>query len=193
VLITPNMVPLGYMAKRVVVRPEWLKAKGVDEVLSVSGCLSQDFSDWVNFWRHNGYWLFDSPSVIQALALEHSLDVSNCRWFYYESYGLAYDEDAEDWAPISAEPSFATSVIPPSNAVLRGYDVVTYSCRTSAECSPLSCNNMAREIVTNRYCLLDSFEVAQQLTDQRRFIHCEPGPYRIVAVFEVPNPSLMVE
>jgi hypothetical protein len=72
---------------------------------------------------------------------------------------------------------------------LRGYDVVTHSCGNSAECLPLSCNHMAEEIVTNRHCLLDSFELTYQLTDQRRFVDCEPGPYRIVAVFEIPNPA----
>jgi hypothetical protein len=186
------MIPLGYMAKRVAVRPGSLKALAVDEVLSVSSCVSEDFTDWINYWRHNGYWLFDSPSVIQALALEHSLDISDCRWFYYEGYELAYVDDTEGWVPIPIEPSFVTSVQPPSNAVLHGYDVTTYSCGTSAECSPLSCNSMAEEIVTNRYCLLDSFELAQQLTEQSRFIDCEPGPYRIIAVYEVPKPSIMV-
>jgi hypothetical protein len=186
--VDPDMVPLGYMAKHVAVRPEWFKAAVVDEVLSVSPCVSQDFADWVNYWRHNGYWLFDSPSVIQALALEHSLDISDCRWFYYEAHGLAYGEDGEGWGSIAANPEFKTSVQPPSNAILRGYDVVSYSCGNAAECSPLSCNHMAEEIVTNRYCLLDSFELAHRLIDQRLFIDCEPGPYRIVAVYEISPP-----
>ena len=64
------MLPLGYMAKRIVTRPEWLKADRVEEILSLSSCSSEDFADWINYWRHNGYWLFDSPSVIQVLAYD---------------------------------------------------------------------------------------------------------------------------
>ncbi len=182
------MIPLGYMAKRVTTRPEWLKASGVEEILSVSSCSSKDFADWINYWRHNGYWLFDSPSIIQALALEQGLDLSDCRWFYYEGHERDFDDDGGGWQPYTPDPSFGTCVEPPVDAVLRGYDVVTHSCGNSAECSPLSCNHMAEEIAANRYCLLDSFELAYELTDHRRFVHCEPGPYRIVAVFEIPQP-----
>ncbi|OYV05658.1 MAG: hypothetical protein CFE26_10435 [Verrucomicrobiales bacterium VVV1] len=183
------MLPLGYMAKRIVTRPQWLKADRVEEILSLSSCSSEDFADWINFWRHNGYWLFDSPPVIQELAREHGLDLSDCRWFYYEGHETAYDDDARDWLPYSPDSSFATSVLPPNDTVLRGYDIVTHSCGNLAECSPLSCNHMAEKIVTNRHCLLDSFEEAYQLTDERRFVDCEPGPYRIVAVYEIPHPS----
>jgi hypothetical protein len=52
---------------------------------------------------------------------------------------------------------------------------------------------MAEKIVTNRHCLLDSFEQAYKLTDERRFVDCEPGPYRIVAVYEIPYPSPIKE
>jgi hypothetical protein len=183
------MLALGYMAKRIVTRPDWLKAAGVDEILSVSSCISEDFADWINSWRHNGHWLFDSPSIIQALACEHGLDLTGCRWFYYEGHETAYDDDARAWLPYAPDPGFGTSVQQPMDSVLRGYDVVTHSCGNSAECSPLSCNHMADEIVTNRHCLLDSFEVAHHLTEQRRFVDCEPGPYRIVAVFEIPEPA----
>jgi len=189
VIINPIMVPLGYMAKHVAIRPEWLRAAGIDEILSVSSCVSKDFADWITYWRHNGYWLFDNPSVIQALALEHSLNISDCRWFYYEAHGLAYDENTGGWVSISAEATLPTSVQPPPEAILRGFDVVTYTFGNMAECSPLSCNYMAKEVVTNRCCLLDSFEVAHRLIDQRRFIDCEPGPYRIVAVYEVSAPT----
>ena len=182
------MLPLGYMAKRIAIRPEWLKATGVDEILSVSSCCSDDFTDWINYWRHNGYWFFNNPSVILAIAKDHGIDLQNCRWFYYEGHEAAYDDDARSWVPYSSEDSFSTLVERPANAVLRGYDVVTYSGGNSAECSPLSCNHMAEEVSTNRYCLLDSFERAYQLTEQRRFADCEPGPYRIIAVYEIPQP-----
>jgi hypothetical protein len=182
------MLPLGYMAKRVMTRPDWLKAAGVAEILSLSSCCSKDFADWINYWRHNGYWLFDSQSVIRELAREHSLDLSDCRWFYYEGHETAFDATVRAWLPYASKPSFETPIQPPTGAILRGYDIVTYAAGTNAECSPLSCNYKAEEIVTNRYCLLDSFEVAHELTDQGRFDDSEPGPYRIVAVHEIMDP-----
>jgi hypothetical protein len=44
------MVPAGYMAKRVVARPDWLPADSVSSIYSVSGCVSHDFNDVVTFY-----------------------------------------------------------------------------------------------------------------------------------------------
>ena len=71
---------------------------------------------------------------------------------------------------------------------LEGYDVVTFSARTSAECSPLSCNVLAAEMETNEHCLLPSFERAAQLLEEGRFTNAEPGPYRVFAVHSVSWP-----
>ena len=57
------MFPAGYMAKRVAARPDWLPAARVSSIYSVSGCISKDFTDYIKFWKHNGYWLFDSPDL----------------------------------------------------------------------------------------------------------------------------------
>lgn len=62
------MISAGYMAKRVAIKPDWLKANEVEDIYSVSGYISKDFADYINFWKHNGYWLFDSPNVIEQLA-----------------------------------------------------------------------------------------------------------------------------
>jgi molecular chaperone DnaK (HSP70) len=35
------MIPVGYMAKKVIKKPEWLKADGVQDVYSVTNCLSK--------------------------------------------------------------------------------------------------------------------------------------------------------
>ena len=65
------MIPVGYMAKRVTKKPDWLKADTVHDVYSVTNCLSKDFADYINYWKHNGYWFFDSPEIIQNLAREN--------------------------------------------------------------------------------------------------------------------------
>jgi hypothetical protein len=48
------MVPAGYLAKRIAV-PKGFDVPSVREICSVSGCVSQDFVDYVQYWRHNGY------------------------------------------------------------------------------------------------------------------------------------------
>ena len=47
------MVPAGYMAKRVVGRPDWLTTERVSGIYSVSGCVSENFADYITFWKHN--------------------------------------------------------------------------------------------------------------------------------------------
>jgi len=86
------MIPPGYMAKRVVPRPDWLKANGVEDIYSVSGCLSKDFADYIKFWKHNGYWLFDSPNVIEQLAREQSFHLTGTTMFYYEVHEQEFDD-----------------------------------------------------------------------------------------------------
>ncbi len=65
------MIPLGYMAKRVARKPDWLKTNQVEDIYSVSNCTSHNFAEYIQFWKHNGYWFFDSPEIITKLAEEH--------------------------------------------------------------------------------------------------------------------------
>jgi hypothetical protein len=69
------MIPAGYMAKHAADRPDWLRANRVNDVYSVSNCFSDDFSEYINYWEHNGYWLFNSPGAIQKVADENSIDL----------------------------------------------------------------------------------------------------------------------
>lgn len=179
------MIPAGYMAKRVVMRPDWIDAKQVEDIYSVSGCVSREFAKYIDYWQHNGYWLFDNPQVIESLAKEHGLDLAGTRMFYYEVYELEYGEEAREWKPFSPEASFKTNVSKPERSVLAGFDIVTFSVHTSPECSPLSCNSLAKEIKTNRHCLLGSFEEAKAIVETHELPLGEPGPYRIFAVYSV--------
>lgn len=183
-----DMISVGYMAKRVSSRPKWLQAKSVADVYSVSNCVSNYFADYINYWKHNGYWFFDSPEIIRQVAKEHSIDLTGTSLFYYEVYELEFEEDEGLWKPFKPEPSFTTQVIKPHKKYLEGYDVVTFHIKTSAECSPLSCNSLASEVETNQHCLLASLEHAQQLLEQGKFKNTEPGPYRIFAVYSLDWP-----
>ena len=181
------MVPAGYMAKRVAPRPDWLPAEHVSSIYSVSQCVTEDFADYINFWKHNGYWLFDSPAIIIDLARENDIDLTGTTLFFYEVHPLQFD--AGEWRPFGPDPSFGTNVHVPDARVLEGYDVVTFSVQTSPECSPLSCNSLAAQVETNAHCLLHSFEQARTLLENGSFDGTEPGPFRIFAVYSVPWPG----
>ena len=178
------MIPLGYMAKRVSAGTAWLKAPQVSQVCSVSSCISEDFGKWIDAWKHNGYWFFDSPRLIEEVATDRMIDLTDTTLFYYEGFEQEYDSET-GWALYRPEPSFPLQVVPPGEKTLRGFDVVTYSQGNSPECSPLSCNGLAAEMPVNEFCLLNSLEEAKALLDAGRFTHSEPGPYRIIAVYAV--------
>lgn len=178
------MIPIGYMAKRVSKRPDWLEAERVLDIYSLSSCISADFDDYIHYWKHNGYWLFDSPNIIANLAQNNSIDVSECSLFYYEAFELQFIEESRQWIEFQPDDSFPTQVVAPSaNATLEGYDVVSFMRGTTPECSPLSCNKLASEVETNGRCLLDSLDVAKQLLESEAFDNSEPGPFRIIAVY----------
>lgn len=179
------MIPIGYMYKRVALRPDWIKAPNVADIYSLSGCVSNDFAYYVNFWRHNGYWLFDSPQIIEEVALANSLPLDGLSLFYYEAYEEQYDADDSAWKPFAPEKSFETKVELPKSKTLQGFDVTTFSVQTSPECSPLSCNSLAEGIPTNQHCLLATFDEARDLVERGAFTNSEPGPYRIIAVYTV--------
>jgi len=178
------MIGVGYMAKKVAQRPDWLKASELKDIYSVSNCVSDDFLEYVKFWRHNGYWFFDDPQIIRQLSLENNTDLANLKLFYYEAYEEEFDEEREQW--LRFEPSaLPTNVIPPTKREIQGYDVVTFSVGAKPECSPLSCNHLASKIKTNVHCLLESFEEAKQSLETGKFDNSEPGPFRIFAVYTI--------
>jgi len=174
------------MAKRVVAKPHWLPAERVSSIYSVSGCISENFTDYIGFWKHNGYWLFDTPEAIIEIARANNIDLAATVLFFYDVYELQFD--GGEWTPFAPESSFRTNVSVPENKVFEGYDVVTFTVQTSPECSPLSCNALASEVDTNTRCLVQSFERARALLENGTFDNSEPGPYRVFAVYSVAWP-----
>ena len=181
------MIPAGYMAKRVAARPASPSAERVPSIYSVSGCISKNCADYINFWKHNGYWLFNSPDVIVEVARENNIDLAETTLFFYEVHELQFNSG--EWTSFQPEPSFGTNVSVPAAKVLEGYDVVTFYLQTSPECSPLSCNSLAAKVETNARCLLQSFDRARTLLENGTFHNSEPGPYRIFAVYPVAWPG----
>lgn len=182
-ITTNKMLSAGYLAKTVMAKPEGLQAPQVTDIYSVSGCMSKNFADYVNFWKHNGWWLFDAPEIIQSLIAEHQIAAVPLSYFYYEVYEQEYDQESRQWRPVACEKDFTTDIQAPDFKRLEGYDVVSFYAQNAPECSPLSCNNRAREIPTNRHCLFDNFSGAKQAIDIGQFDNSEPGPLRIMAVY----------
>ena len=180
------MIELGYMAKRIMARPDWLKAPAVVDIYAVSDCMSDDFCDYISSWKHNGFWFFDSPAVLESVAEEKGVDLAGTVLFYYRSHPQQFDAERGVWEDYGPDPDIQTAVTPPTEAELLGYDVVTYHYQRGPECSPLSCNGIASEIPVNQHCLLDSLDDAVERLDSGIFNDAEPGPLRIIAVHKVP-------
>ncbi|MAC50982.1 MAG: hypothetical protein CME31_00395 [Gimesia sp.] len=178
------MVPAGYLAKRVETDTSWLANDQVDDIYSLSNCISDNFGDYTGFWKHNNYWLFNSPATIRALAEEAGFDLAGTKLFYYEVFEQQY-HDTGLWQTFTAENSLHTSVEVPATKQLEGFDIVTFSLGPVPECSCLSCNYMAETVPVNCHCLLETFDTAFTLLSQDVFKGCEPGPYRIFAVYSV--------
>jgi hypothetical protein len=180
------MIPVGYMAKRVCKKPECFQTPTVVDIYSVSSCMNDDFADYIKFWRHNGYCLFDSPEIIRGIAKENSIDLNGTSLFYYEAHEMEFD--GKKWISFAPEASMRTNVMLPPRKTLEGFDVVTFYAGNAPECSPLSCNGLAAGIPTNCHCLLESFETAESSLNSGKFAGGEPGPYRIFAVYSVDWP-----
>ena len=70
------------MYKTISDKPDWLRTEQVTDIYSVSGCVSEDFDDWINYWKHNGYWFFDSPGIIENLSRIHGINLEGMRLFF---------------------------------------------------------------------------------------------------------------
>ena len=112
--------------KKVHSSPDWLKTDAVNDIYSVSNCVSGAFCDYIPHWRHNGYWLFDSPELIREIASAEKLDLSDQTFFYYEVHEQQFDDEIKSWQPFSADTSFPTDVQVPVEKKIEGFDVVSF-------------------------------------------------------------------
>ena len=181
------MTPAGYIAKKIHTSTGWLNNAAVEDIWSVSNCLSSAFCDYIPHWQHNGYWLFDSADTIRQLADKEGLDLSGARLFYLEVHEQQFDADRRAWVAFGPEATLQTNVRVPAAKHLEGFDVVSFSAQTAPECSPLSCNALASHISVNKHCLLETLQESRELLESGGIEDCEPGPYRIFAVYTVPG------
>lgn len=174
--MTPILI--GYFPKQTAKKPDWLDVPHVAEVCSVSECVSSGPDGWIDQWRHNALWAYDSPelawSVVPA-GREAEFDL-----YAWRIFPVRFEGGQEN--PVEMP---ALSVEPLSSAFVRlGFDAVSRRhLDSNFECSPLSCNHMAKEVAVNHYCLLETeiegFRVACDFSRTEP----EPGPYYLVEVW----------
>jgi hypothetical protein len=184
------MIPMGYMAKRTEGSAGWTKPPQVFDVYSVSACVNDDFADYVDYWKHNCWWFFDTPEMIQSTARENSIDLQGTKLFYYEAHELELADGV--WRRFSPDRRWGEShVASPLKKQLEGFDVITVWVENSAEpdTSPLASSYLANELNTNSHCLFDSFDEAYTALNTGKFDGCEPGALRIFAVYSVDWPQ----
>jgi hypothetical protein len=172
-----NPILIGYFPKRTAPRPEWLHAAGVEEVCSVSTCMSDAPVDWVDQWQHNDMWVYDSPALAFSVVPEAEWDEFDL--YAYKLFPATFA--GGEPAPVDL-PALQIEPLSPSFERL-GLDVVSRSAGSTFECSPLSCNHKAERIAVNRHCLIEDPATAFRLAAEFTAGGCEPGPYDVVEVW----------
>src|SRR4051794_22189827 len=170
---------IGYFPKNIATCPEWLEAAGVREVCSVSGCVSPGPEGWINHWAHNEMWAYDDEQSAWGVVPGGQSNPAY-RMFAYRMFPVEFDKGRQRPSDI---PPLAVRPLPAGYRRL-GYDVVSRSCGSTFECSPLSCNYAARQVKVNGHRLLDdaaeAFRLAVPLSREEG---AEPGPYFVVEVW----------
>lgn len=191
--LRPEFIPIGYFAKKVVPKPEWLATAGVEEICSVSTCFSAGPPDAMDHWTHNGLLLYDSESALCDIVASEG-DPGLYTFFAYRLLPVAFAHDGEH--PIGPADLPARAGSGPSPEPLpAGYERLGHDCvQTEWEktvagfgCSPLSCNRMAEQIPVNRFCLIDRIDDAIDAARQFGLKQPEPGVYYVVEVWRKPR------
>jgi hypothetical protein len=173
-------VLIGYVAKRYTPPPAYIERPGLREVASVSDCLVERPKGWLDLWRHNDWYLYDSPELAREIARE-------CRAYDWPVtalflYPVQFEPDEE--VPLDVQSTAA----PPGDLFQRlGWDVVSRHLTEMFECSPLSCNNLAKDVAVNDACLLDSEAEAIAVARRCAVEQPEPGSYFVIEVWREQN------
>lgn len=159
-----------------------LKPFGVEEICSATDCISDSPENWINQWKHNEMWVFDSiDKAWSVVPEEQKRDFEIFAYWVFPEIVEVKKPEVLEPKPFSIPP--ITPVPMDASFEKIGYDIVTRFAGNKFEHSPLSCNGLAKEIKVNRYCLIDgpdkAFDAAKQFEDKG----AEPGPYYVVEVW----------
>jgi hypothetical protein len=165
----------GYFSKKIASRDAWLQAPAVTQIWSVSECISKGPENWIQKWRHNDLWLFDTPELAESVvaAGERHLFAT----IGYRIWHSGFDAGREDNLTMA---DAGTAVFDPAFQSL-GFDAVVRSLNGFG-CSPLSCNGAAATHPTNERCLFPTVEAAIAGAKEFSAGTWEPGVYWVVEV-----------
>jgi hypothetical protein len=179
-----ELVVAGYFARRIEPKPDLLQAPGVREICSVSECISSGPDGWIDAWRHNGLGWFNT--VDDAVSVVPGQQRHEFRLFAYRLYPEVFRSGARvPWLlPDDVRPD-----PPPQGFRSLGFDSASRSSEQGLgfECSPLSCNGLAAEMLVNEHCLFPTLEAAIAGAGRFAVEQPEPGDYYVVEVLEGPR------
>lgn len=174
-----DLILIGYFPRIVVTNPDWLKdVPVIEDICSVSHCISGPPPHWIDKWKHNELWAYDTPEL--AWSVVPRQDRGRYTLFAYRMLPRLFDEDGETEFAI---PKLATTPLPEAFTRI-GYDAVSRPYGAGFECSPLSCNYVARDYPVNRHCLVDHLDTAISMARAFGIGKCEPGPYLVIEVWK---------
>lgn len=189
----PNMLEsvfIGFLARKVAPRPDFLVHAPIDDVCSVSEHVSPSAPDRIERGAHNSAGYYDTEALAWSTVPEGEADAYTL--FAYRAVPLRFDDDCEPWSPADEWPGLpAHTDLSPYAPI--GYDIVNSSFGEWFECSPLSCNGIANQYAVNRHCLVDDVEAAMELGRLFAGEHLpvEPGSYFVVEVLRRTSPYRM--
>lgn len=164
----------GYFPKITAIPAGFAAPAHVTGICSVSNCVNTGPDNWVERWIHNDLFLFKTPGDARVVTgHDERFEIFAYRILEARFTGGKRHE----WSPgpIDADPL-------PAGYETIGFDAVSRSAGPMFECSPLSCNHMAREIPVNPYCLADTLEAAIAMAERFSTEQPEPGDYFVVEV-----------
>lgn len=171
---------IGYFPKKTMKQNGLSKNPAVKEICSVSTCISEGPNDWINKWKHNDWWYYDTESI----AMEVIEDSKNLYDIYaYKVLPIVFDGGIEK--PIDVKTTAKENL---GEYELLGYDVISRFTGNEFGCSPLSCNYGCDTYEVNRFCLIDRLddvwrickEIAKDSKEKNKW---EPGPYYLIEVY----------
>lgn len=159
-MLTRKAILIGFMPKATARDVSWLGAAHVEEICSVSNCISKPPKGWIQHWKHNTkWWLYESEEDA---------------WKVTEGERETYDMYAYKMFPVVFEGAgehpvevIATVKGDLADYKFIGYDAVSHEPEVAEfGHSPLSCNKALAQYKVNRFCLMDELEEAWRVTHE---------------------------
>lgn len=169
---------IGYFPKKVVQNTEPSVGSRVKAIRSVSECISKGPEGWFKLRNFNAFDLYSTiDGALEIVPMDQRGE------YELQAYRLLAVEWGKGKERMIAIPEISVEPLPERFESV-GFDVVSLVVERRVHGhSPLSCNYLARKILTNGHCLLDDLGIAKAVAMRfSRGEEAEPGPYYVVEV-----------